>query len=134
MSAAKLARLATSAKSRSINFARSSAGSLAKYAKNTEGVGSLGHDVAEYGSHALLALASSKYESVGPIPVKPHIAGGIVAALGMAFGKGKTRKLARSVLRGAAHAMITDLVRTDQFGFISGLDFGSSPASATAED
>jgi len=128
----KLARLASTAKNRSVNFARSSAGSLARYAKSTEGVGSLGHDVAEYGSHALLALASSKYDTVGPIPLKPHVAGGIIAALGMAFGKGKTRKLARSVLRGAGHALITDLVRTDQFGFISGVDFGgnSSPTSA----
>lgn len=90
--------------------------------KGKENLGGAGLLIAEFGTHAGLALASANYDSIGPLPVRPDIAGAIVAFGASAFTKGKTRKLAQACLRGAGHAMITRMVGAKKFTIVRGPD------------
>jgi len=94
----------------------------------SEKVGSLGHEVIKFGSHAGLALLSKNFDSLGPVPVKPDMAGLLAGFGAMMFGKGKLRKLGRSVATGAAHAVITRMVAQDKITFISGADIPAPKA------
>ena len=89
-----------------------------------EKIGDMGHDIIRLGVHAGLALASKNISQIGPIPVKPDVAG-IAAGLGMmTIGKkNKVRKLGKSIALGAANALITRWVN-DGGGFtlIQGAD------------
>lgn len=87
-----------------------------------EGIGKAGHELVKYGTHALLAVASKQMDSVGIAPIKPDVAGGVAGALAMMIGKGKVRKLGRSVLEGAVHAFISRAVYTGQLQVIQGPD------------
>lgn len=110
--------------------AKSKALSLSK----SEKVGSAGHEIITFGSHAVLALVSKNYDGLGPIPVKADVAGIAAGGLAMMLGKGKTRKLGRSVLKGAGHALITRMVASERFVFLSGSDIpgvaGAAPRPA----
>lgn len=115
-------------------------GGLSKAAKAAqmmgkgEKIGKAGHEVIKLGTHAVLALASKNLDQVGPIPVKPDVLGGIAGAGMMMFGKGKTKALGKSILTGAAHAIITRYVATDRITFLSGGEDKSSPAPVKVED
>lgn len=89
----------------------------------TEKLGSAGHTIVEFGTHAVLALASANAgDSPFGLPVKPDVAGALAAGLATMFGKGKTRKLGMAALRGAGHAMITRWVATKEITLTSGPD------------
>lgn len=113
----------------SLARAKSKALSIGK----SEKVGSLGHEVIKFGSHAGLALLSKNFDSLGPVPVKPDMAGLLAGFGAMMFGKGKLRKLGRSVATGAAHAVITRMVAQDKITFISGADI-PAPKQAKVVD
>ncbi len=88
-----------------------------------EKVGAVGHDIITLGSHAGLALASKNMTSIGPVPVKPDVAGVAAGLAVMTFAKkDKTRKLGKSVAMGAAHACITRWIADDGFSLIQGPD------------
>ena len=91
----------------------------ARAAVKSEKLGGTGHEVLEIGVHAGLALASKNIATVGPIPVKPDVAGVLVGAGMMMLGKGKTRKLGKSVAKGAVNACITRWI-ADDFTVIQG--------------
>lgn len=90
--------------------------------KNTEKLGSAGHLIVEFGTHATLALASANVDNIAGMPIKPDAAGFAAAALATMFGKGKVRKLGHAAMRGAGHALITRWVATKQFSLVSGPD------------
>jgi hypothetical protein len=108
------------------------AGRLAKYkgrvkgamnaVKNTEKLGSAGHLIVEFGTHAGLALASENMGDIAGMPIKPDTLGFAGGALASMFGKGKVRKLGQAVMRGAGHAFITRWIATKQFTIASGPD------------
>lgn len=73
-----------------------------------DGVGAIALGTAEFGGHALFAIASKNMESIGPVPVRPDVAGIGLAGLMMVgvFGK-KGKKLGKALGKGALHAVIS---------------------------
>jgi hypothetical protein len=92
-----------------------------------EKMGKVGHEVVKFGAHAALALASKNLETIGPLPVRPDIAG-LAVGLGMMMLKGnKTRGLGKSLATGAAHAVISRWIASDgNITVISGSSFGTA--------
>lgn len=85
-----------------------------------ESVGKAGHEVIKFGTHAALALASKTYESLGPVPVRPDVAGTLAGAALMMLGKkDKTRNLGKAVMFGGLHAIITRMVGAENFTIIN---------------
>jgi hypothetical protein len=87
-----------------------------------EGIGKTGHEMLEYGAAAVLGLASKKLDQLGPIPVKPDIAGAGAGFLLMLSG-GKRRKLGRTLLKGALHATLGRAIWSEEgLTVIQGID------------
>lgn len=94
--------------------------SKAKGLSSKEGIGKAGHKIVVLGVHAGLALASKNVDSLGPVPVRPDVAGATAGLLAMLLLKGKGRKLGQSVAEGAAHALITRWVNTGGLTIVNG--------------
>ena len=94
-----------------------------------EGIGKTGHKIVTLGAHAGLALMSKNVDSLGPIPVRPDVAGLSASLLGMMVLKGKGRKLAQSCAEGAAHALITRWINNGNLTIINGPIAGSEEAA-----
>ncbi len=119
------------------------AGRLAKYksrvksaavaVKNTEKLGSAGHLIVEFGTHAALALASANVDNIAGMPIRPDAAGFAAGALATMFGKGKVRKLGQAAMRGAGHALITRWVGSKNFTIVTGPDGKARVVDATEE-
>lgn len=101
---------------------RARVGSAIKAVKNTEKLGSAGHLIVEFGTHAALALASSNTSDIMGMPVKPDVLGFAAALAAASLGKGKVRRLGHAAMRGAGHAIITRWIATKQFTIMSGPD------------
>jgi hypothetical protein len=86
----------------------------------SEKLGSAGHEIVTIGSHAVLALASKNVDQIGPVPVKPDVAGGLAGLGMMLLGKGKTKRLGYRIGLGAVHALITRFVSTGTVTLVNG--------------
>ncbi len=106
----------------SLGRAKSKALSIFKGAKGSDGIGKTGHVMVQVGTHAVLALASKNITTLGPVPIRPDVAGLMAGGAAMMLGKGKLRKLGADVARGAVDALITRFVATERVSFIEGVD------------
>ena len=87
-----------------------------------DAVGGAGYRVMELGSHALIALASKQMPDgiAGINALRPDWLGLAASGLGVLFIRGekkgakKAKKLARALLYGSAHALITRWVATSE--------------------
>ena len=78
----------------------------------------VGGDVLEVGSHAALALFTK--QSGDALPIKPDAAALGLSVLGMMFAKGGSRKVARRIMKGSLHALVTRAVTTGTITIVSG--------------